>query len=346
MSPRRVTLVDVAQRASVSVATVSRALSGDPQISAATQVRVRQIADDLKYVPNVTARALVLQSSATFGLMTPDVTDPIHGQVVTGFQQRAAEHGYSVILSNNFGDAGAERRALREFAAHRVAGVTVMGNVLPQAEVKRLLSPSPVLFIGSDHVPTGGGELDLPRGCLRPDDRDGMRQVVHHLIEQGYRKVAYVSGSTGANKMIRRDALVSALAERGRAAPVIHEADDIDAGDLQAVAAKIGRSRPDAVVCYDDKTALLLMDELRTAGVRIPDDVGIVGFDDIPFARISNPRLTSVSQRSDELGRISVDFLLSTVETGKLPGSQLMPVALVVRETTPGPAPRAQRNDK
>jgi DNA-binding LacI/PurR family transcriptional regulator len=146
--------------------------------------------------------------------------------------------------------------------------------------------------------------------------------------------------------MIRRDALVSALAERGRAAPVIHEADGVDPGDLQAVAAKIGRSRPDAVVCYDDKTALLLMDELRTAGVRIPDDIGIVGFDDIPFARISNPRLTSVSQRSDELGRISVDFLLSTVETGKLPGSQLMPVALVVRETTPGPAPRAQRNDK
>ena len=87
------------------------------------------------------------------------------------------------------------------------------------------------------------------------------------------------------------------------------------------------------------------MDELRTAGV-IPQDLGIVGFDDIPFARISNPRLTSVSQRSDELGRISVDFLLSTVESGKLPTSQLMPVALVVRETTPGPPQRAQRKDK
>lgn len=346
MSPRRVTLVDVAQRASVSVATVSRALSGDPQISEATQVRVRQIADDLKYVPNVTARALVLQSSATFGLMTPDVTDPIHGQVVTGFQQRAAEQGYSVILSNNFWDAGTERRALREFAAHRVAGVTVMGSVLPQVEVKRLLSPSPVLFIGSEHVPPSGTDLDLPRGCLRPDDRDGMRQVVDHLIDRGYRKVAYVSGSTGANKMVRRDALISALAERGRAEPVIHQADEVDANGLRAVAALIRRGRPDVVVCYDDKTALLLMDELRTVGVIVPGDVGLVGFDDIPFARISNPRLTSVSQRSDELGRISVDFLLSTVERGRLPSSQLMPVTLVVRETTPGPSPRAQKKGK
>ena len=154
MTPRRVTLVDVAERASVSVATVSRALSGDPQISEATQTRVRQIADDLKYVPNVTARSLVMQSSSTFGLMTPDVTDPIHAQVVTGFQQQAAEHGYSVVLANGFWDPDTERRALREFAAHRVAAVAVMGSVLPHAEVKRIMSPSPVLFIGSEHVPS------------------------------------------------------------------------------------------------------------------------------------------------------------------------------------------------
>jgi LacI family transcriptional regulator len=342
MTPRRVTLVDLAQRASVSVATVSRALSGDPQISAATQRRVRQIADDLKYVPNVTARSLVLQSSATFGLMTPDVTDPIHGQVVTGFQQQAAEQGYSVILSNGFWDPETERRALREFAAHRVAAVAVMGSVLPQAEVKRRLAPSPVLFIGSEHVPSTGLDLDQARGCLRPDDRDGMKQVVDHLIQRGYRNVAYVSGSSGATQIIRRDALVAALEKRGRADPVVHQADDVDDGGLRVVAARIRRSRPDAVVCYDDKTALILMDELRAAGLKVPDDVGVVGFDDIPFARISNPRLTTVSQRADDLGRTSVNFLLSAIERGKLPASQLMPVTLVVRETTPGPAQGSQ----
>ena len=345
MSPRRVTLVDVAERASVSVATVSRALSGDPQISEATQVRVRQIADNLKYVPNVAARNLVLQSSATFGLMTPDVTDPIHGQVVTGFQQRAAEHDYSVILSNGLGDADTERRALREFAAHRVAAVAVMGSVLPQVEVKRIMSPSPVLFVGSEHVPTSG-DLDRARGCLRPDDRDGMRQVVDHLIERGYRSIAYVSGSTGATKVIRRDALIAALVERNRPEPVIHRADDVDAEGLRVVAASIRESRPDVVVCYDDKTALLLLDELRTVGLKVPDDVGVVGFDDIPFARIANPRLTSVSQRADDLGRTSVDHLLSTVERGRLPVSQLMPVNLVIRETTPGPHKLAGKTHK
>lgn len=334
---RRVTLVDVAKRASVSVATVSRALSGDPQISQATQLRVRQIADDLKYVPNVTARSLVLQSSATFGLMTPDVTDPIHGQVVTGFQQRAAEQGYSVILANGFHDGGTERRALREFAAHRVAAVAAMGTVLPPAEVKRLLAPSPVLFIGSEHMPASGRDLDLARGCVRPDDGDGMRQVVEHLIERGYRKVAYVSGSSGANPMIRGRALVSALAARGRSEPVVHRADDATGANLQPIALAIRDGGSDVIVCYDDKMALLLMDELRAVGVGIPHDVGIVGFDDIPYARIANPRLTTVSQRADDLGRTYVDVLMTSIERGKLPQSHLTPVTLVVRETTPGP---------
>jgi LacI family transcriptional regulator len=350
MNFRRVTLGDVAQRASVSVATVSRALSGDSQISEATQQRVRQVASDLRYIPNVAARSLVLQSSATFGLMTPDVTDPIHGQVVTGFQQRAAERGYSVILATGFRDAETERRTLREFAAHRVAGVAVMGSVLRQTEVKRLLSPSPTLFIGSDHLPAVGTDLDLPRGCVRPDDRDGMDQVVAHLIERGYRTVAYVSGSSGANQIIRRDALIAALAARGAPGPVVCQADDVDDVGLQAVTAQIRRNRPDVVVCYDDKTALSLMDELRAAGVKLPDEIGVVGFDDIPFARISNPRLTTVSQRSDELGRISADFLLATLEGKRLPLSQLMPVTLVVRETTPGPrrrvGPKAKKSTR
>jgi DNA-binding LacI/PurR family transcriptional regulator len=104
------------------------------------------------------------------------------------------------------------------------------------------------------------------------------------------------------------------------------------------MADRIGHDRPDVVVCYDDKTALHLADALRTAGVAAPADVGIVGFDDIPFARIANPRLTTVAQPSDELGRISVDHLLASLESGRLPRSQLLPVTLIVRETTPGPS--------
>lgn len=345
MNARRVTLVDVAKRASVSVATVSRALNDDPQISKETRRHVRRIAKELKYVPNVTARNLVLQSSATLGLITPDVTDPNHGLVVTGFQQRASERGYSVVLSNGFWDADTERRAFGEFAAHRVAAVAVMGSVLPQRQVKRLLAPSPVLFVGSEHVPARGA-VDQTRGCLRPNDRDGMNQVVEHLVERGYRNVAYVSGSWGATRIIRHRALVSALADRGLREPVVYRADEAYGEGLHDVVAQIGEDRPEVVVCYDDMTALRLIDELRVRGLRVPADMSVVGFDDIPFARISNPRLTTVSQSSDVLGRLTVDMLLSALEHGRLPQSQLMPVTLVVRETTPGPPSRTSTKVK
>ena len=147
------TLVDVAQRASVSVATVSRALSGDPQISEATRHVFARSRTSLKYVPNVAARNLVQQSSATFGLMTPDVTDPIHGQVVTGFQQQAAEHDYSVILANGFRRCRDRTPcAARVRGSPRRCGRGDGQRACRQREVKRLMSPSPVLFIGSEHV--------------------------------------------------------------------------------------------------------------------------------------------------------------------------------------------------
>ncbi len=341
------TLVDLAQRAGVSVATVSRSLRGDPQISEATRERVREIADELAYVPNVAARNLVLQSSASLGIMTPDVNDPIHAQVVTGFQQRAAERGYSVVLSNGFWDPTTERGAFREFAAHRVAGVAVMGSTVSQHEVRRSLSPSPVLFISTEHMPTSGA-LDLRHGCVRPDDADGMRQVVAHLVERGYRTVAYVGISMGAGEVLRSEALLEALRERRLPKPSVHRIDDSGPDGMATVAAALARHPRDVAVCYDDMTALALMDELRTVGLSVPSDIGIVGFDDIPFARISNPRLTTVSQRSDEVGRRCVDFLLTAIDTGRLPKSQPMPVTLAVRETTPGPArpsarPRTRR---
>jgi LacI family transcriptional regulator len=165
-----------------------------------------------------------------------------------------------------------------------------------------------------------------------------MRDVVDHLVERGYRKVAYVPIGWGAGPMLRRDALVAALRARRRPAPTILDPGDAGLAGLHDVAIALQRGSFDVVVCCDDKTALTLMDELRQIGMAIPDDIGVVGFDDIPFARIANPRLTTVSQGSNNLGRQCADFLLTTVETGSLPRSQLMPVSLIVRETTPGPS--------
>jgi DNA-binding LacI/PurR family transcriptional regulator len=297
---------------------------------------VRDLASRLGYVPNQAARSLVRQRSTTFGLMTPDVTDPIHGQIVTGFQRRAAESGYTVILANGLLDADTERRELREFAAHRVAAVTAMGTVLPPKEAVGLVAPSPMMLIGSEHLPVRGGPYDLRTGCLRPDDRDGMRQVVTHLLERGYRRMAFiVAAAPWASHVLRLAALTDALAEHALPAPAVYRAERADTERLAPVAARLRVDRPDVAICYDDQTALHLMDALRSVGLDVPGDIGVVGFDDIPFARIANPRLTTVAQHAEDLGRTCVDLLLAALAGGRLPRSHALPVSLVIRETTP-----------
>jgi LacI family transcriptional regulator len=336
-SERPVTLATVAAEAGVAVSTVSRALAGDPQVGAATAARVRALATELGYVPNVAARTLVNQRSSSLGLVTPDVTDPFHGQVVTGFQQRAAERGYSVILANGLGDAAVERSALRELAAHRVGGVAALGCVLDPAEIVDLVARIPIVLVAPEG-PTpsrtpGRGRSAVP--VLRPDDRAGMRFVVAHLVDRGYRRPCYVGALGGATQQLRWEAFAAAVGEQLMPVPMVYRSEGRGTQGLAAVAARIAQDGADVAVCYDDHTALHLMDALRHEGLRVPEEVAIVGFDDIPFARIAWPRLTTVAQPAEDIGRRCVDLLLASGTSGRPARSQVVGVELTVRDSTP-----------
>ncbi len=332
---RRVTIEDVARVARVSPATVSRALKGSRLISQDTRRRVAHAARRLGYVPNQAARSLVTRITRTLGLMVPDVTDPIHGQVVTGFEQEAAACGYTVIMANGFSDPVRERRALQVFLAHRADGVALMGSVLRQSQVRTLVRPAPVVFIAGEHPSLAGYAADLPRGSIRADDRAGMEAVVDHLLEAGYRRIAYFNGPSFASNRTRRAATIRALKQAGVAGRLVEFVwDGHVRRSVESSAVRIARERPDAVICYDDKLALNTIDALRAHGLRAPRDVAVVGFDDIPFAAIANPRLTTVAQRSVEMGRMAVTMLRGALETGTIPRSVTFSVQLVVREST------------
>lgn len=328
---RRVTLRDVAGAVGVSVATVSRALNDDPQISVATREGVQAAAEALGYVPDLTARSLALRASRTFGLMVPDATDPIHGTVVASFEQAAHAAGYTVIVANGLGDAGRERRAIREFSAHRAAGLALMGSVLDQHAVTALLRPSPVVFLGGERL-VHARLADLAVGCLRPDEPEGIRLLVEHLVEQGCRTFAYVGADRGASNAIRGDAVAAEVQARLGAEPLAPLSWMADRRvDL---ARRLSEAGVDAVLAYDDLVALGLLDGFRTIGVAVPRDVAVVGFDDIPFAAISNPRLTTVAQSAGEMGSMAVDELLAALASGSLAPSRVLPVRLVVRESS------------
>jgi LacI family transcriptional regulator len=334
-SGRRVTLHDVATDAGVSTSTVSRALSGDPRIGMATRTRVEYVATRLGYVPNQAARSLVLRTTRTLGLLVPDMTDPIHGQAVAGFEDEAALSGYTVIMANGFGNTNREARALQVFARHQADGIVILGGMLDQRQVLASVNPSRVVFVDGENPNLATSITDLPLGCIRADEPAGMASLVAHLMAEGRQHLVFVAGPPGASTLIREMAARRTLAANGLDRQLrVYSGALINPSTAGAFAREMADDPPDAVVCYDDKLALIVMDALRSLGLRVPEDVAITGFDDIPFAALSNPRLTTVAQPAAEMGREAVRMLLTAIDTGDMPPSMHLPVQLVIRESS------------
>ena len=341
---RRVLLKDVALRVNVSGSTASRALADDPRIGEATRLAVKAAAAELNYVPNAAARSLRARRTRTLGLLLPDLRDPVHGQVASAFEQEARLQGYGVMVVAGERDLGRERLALRIFSEHGTDGVAVVSGVLSPRELRERVDPDRLVLVWPDHRSLPRRDGPRVPGVIQTDDASGVRAAVEHLIAIGCRRIAFVEGGVRASNAIRAETVAATLRDHGMRAPVRTFAAPVDAwrtpGEL---AAQIAADLPEALVCYDDQLALGLMDALREHGIRIPDDMQIVGFDGIPFAAISNPRLTTVAVPSAELGRAAATSLIRAVHDGALPEGVLLPVQVLVRESTrSGPARAAE----
>jgi LacI family transcriptional regulator len=330
---RRTTLADVAARAGTSRATASRALAGDQRISEATRRAVRDAAEALEYIPNVAARGLRARRTRTLGFLLPDLGDPVHGQVAAGFELEAAGSGYTVIMVAARNVLANERRALRVFVERSTDGICIVSCILDPSEARDRAGPSPLVVVQPDHPRLASRPLRLD-GVIRSDDASGVRQAVDHLLATGYRDIAYLGmGRTGSNTVRRATAqrvLWEAAGIRLRAFQV--GADAWRAPSLLGEA--LGSTLPEAVICYDDKLALALLDGLRERGARVPDDTAVVGFDGIPFAAIARPRLTTVMTPATEMGRRAARTLVDAIVTGRMAPAMTLPVELVVREST------------
>ena len=333
-APRRPTIDDVARLASVAPSTVSRSLQGDPQISARTRERVRDVARQLGYVPNEAARSLVLKHTSIVALVLPDIVDPIHAEVATGFEQVTTDHAHKMIVTCSDHDPAREWGAIESIVAHRAAGIALFSSVVRHEDVVRLAGPTPCVFISPQNLAYAQGPGTQPPGTIRIDDAMGMRQIVDHLVERGYRRIAYAPGPDLASNVARRDPLVEAVRRAGLAELVIAEPAD-DWRDPVRTARSIRRIGPDAVVCYDDKLALGLMRALRKAGTDVPAGLAIVGFDGIPFVDLVHPRLTTVAQPAAELGRRAAEALFASMDGGEPAPATMLPVKLVIGDTTP-----------
>lgn len=342
----RILLRDVARRANVSGSTASRALADDPRISVATRDLVKAAAADLHYVPNAAARSLRVRRTRTLGLLLPDVRDPVHGQVASAFEQEASVAGYCVIVVSGERDAARERIGLRTFAEHGTDGVAVVSSLISPRELRERVDPNRLVHAWPDHksMPRTGGQPGP--GVIQTDDSSGVRLAVEHLIASGCRRIAYAADGVRASNTVRAETTAATLRRHGIRSALRTYVAERGPGRADRLAAEVDADRPDAVVCYDDKLALELMDALRRRDLRVPDDVAVVGFDGIPFAAISNPRLTTVVVPNEEIGRQAAIMLVRAVHEGALPDGVLLPVELVVRESTrSGPAAAATLGD-
>lgn len=329
----RPTLSDIARALSVSEATVSRALRGNPEISEQTRTLIRRVARDLGYVPNAAARSLVRKSSRTLGLLVPDVTDPQHALIVAGFSRASDRRGYTVIVMDGSRDPARRERSLRTLIEHQVDGIAICSTQVNLRETIDSLRPTHCVFITPE-----GADADMvsdePLGRLRADDEAGIRMLVGHLLDLGKQRISYVNGLDIASNRLRRNAILAALESAGIEPRIREYAADPDQGDFARIAELVDRERPDALICYDDKMALNMLDALRARRVSVPEDLAVTGFDGISFAAISNPRLTTVVQPAEALGEAAAVSLFGAVEEGKPLPDLTLEVTLAVREST------------
>jgi LacI family transcriptional regulator len=327
----RVRLRDVAHMAGVSEPTVSRSLRDDPQISERTRTFVHQIAEQLGYVPNAAARNLALRRSQTVGLMVPDVTDPVHGQIVSGFEDQATRLGYVLLVSNFRYDPGLEYRGLRALISNQAAGIAVFGGVIDPALVDPRNRGTNLVFVGPENL--SSLDQDLPHSTIMADDATGLVSAVEASVRLGYRKFAYLDGPAVASNVRRRTAAAEALkrasVERLRMYKTTRD-------DFTALSRRLVHDRRDLVLCFDDQRALKLLSALHHLGVKVPDDMGIIGFDDIPFASISNPPLSTVAVPYEQMGQLACGMLVDQLTTDTPAASIRLQVEVRLRGTTAG----------
>jgi len=331
----RTTLKNLAARAGVHPSTISRVVNNDPllRVSAETRARIEALLQETGYRPDVVARSLKLRQTFVLAMVIPDITNPLFANIFLGIEDAASDRGYSVLLANTGGSPERERDHLRTVQARRVDGLVLASAVLRDPSVGWLREQN----IPHVLVNRYSDERDLFVGA---DDFGGARTATQHLLSLGHRRIAHLAGGHGISTAVeRRRGYLTALREAGI------EPDPsliVESGYLE----ETGRAAmeqllalpgppPTAVVAVNDMTAIGAHGALLERGLRIPRDVALVGYNDVPLASRLEPPLTTLRVPIKEFGRISAEMLIERIRTGKSVRQRVvLPVELVVRGST------------
>ena len=338
--PRPPTIGDVAARAGVSIATVSRVLNASGTTRPETRRRVLDAVSALAYRPSGPARALQGHATGMLGLIMTDIAQPFYTELARFVESEARQRGYTIMLANGAADNDREAAYLDLLAERRVDGILVASWGITARHVDWLVRAPVQVVLVSCEAPG----IALP--AIVAASRDGARQAAAHLIGLGHRRLAEIVGpSLSAATADRHAGVMEALEAAGIPAATLAVAPggDVATGRVAAAGLLARDPRPTALLCYNDLVALGAMRAARDAGLRLPEDVSIVGFDDVALAELVHPPLTTVAQPIPEMAAWAVERLVAQIvarrEGRDLPlgGAVRLPCRLVIRGSTSAP---------
>jgi LacI family transcriptional regulator len=324
-----VTILDIAREAGVSPSTVSRVLNGNAPVAPDKRDAVLAVVKKRRYRPNAIARGLVRGRTAAVGVLTQSIASPFYGEILLGIERGLAGSGYHPIITSGNWQTDEELAALDLLSARRVDGLIVLVGVLSDEHLRRAAEDLPLVIVGRSIA-------GLEECCLRVDDRRAAYEATRYLIGLGHRRIAHIAGPASHQDAVdRRAGYLQALQEAGLPPDpeLIVEGDYTERSGLLAMQAILGRARMfSAAFAGNDQMAYGARLALYRSGIRVPEDVSLIGFDDQPGSAYSTPPLTTVRQPTLAIGQAAAAAILRLLN-GQPPALPPLATELVIRES-------------
>ncbi|MBM7646633.1 LacI family transcriptional regulator [Scopulibacillus daqui] len=327
------TIYDVAEKAGVSIATVSKVINNTGKISDKTKQKVLKIMEEINYQPSVVASALTGKQTNTIGFLIPDIANPFHAEMARSVEDRGHELGFSVVMCNTDGNLDKEAQYLEWLQRKRVDGIILGSAAQNNAIIKELIKQEiPAALIATD-MPS------LSVNAVLVDDFLGGYQAISHLTSLGHTDIAFLAGNL--NNVMEKERLrgyKQALQEAGAAFDrknlLTNNFSFDDAKRSMKKLIESGR-RPTAVFAFNDLLAIGAIHGAKEAGLKIPDDLSVIGFDNTLLAAVNDPPLTTIAQPIQDMGRTVTDLLVKEIKGGNTVKQRVVLLPeLVVRQTT------------
>lgn len=325
----------VAERAGVSRALVSLVMNNSPKVSDGKREAVLAAARELGYRPNLHARNLAQQRTKTLGMIINDIHNPFFAEVVYGVEAAADEHGLDIVILNGGRDAERERRAVETHLQFQVEALVLVGPKLDDDDILRASSVVPTVVVGAGRNHPG---VDT----ITTDDDVGAHLAVDHLVALGHTDIVHIDGASNISARPRADGYATAMRSHGLEPRILRGGDDEADADSAVIDLVESDRIPTAIFAFNDLVAAGALSALSSAGLHVPHDVSVVGYDNTFIAALTHMSLTAVNQPRAEMGQLAVSTLLERIEDGRTEPARIdLAPSLEVRGST-GPPRRNQ----